>query len=49
MCDKLHSVQKSAMTSTFVQMEVSSTIGRLHVGKMTIDGHSCMLHVELLV
>ena len=31
------------MTDSFVQMEVSCSIGRLCVGKMTIDGCLCVL------
>ena len=31
------------MTDSFVQMEVSCSIGQLCAGKMTIDEHSCVL------
>ena len=31
------------MTGSSVQVEVSCSIGRLYVGKMMTDGHSCVL------
>ena len=33
----------NAMTSSFVQIEVSCSIGKLYVEKMTTDGHSPVL------